>query len=231
MARDIAKSDNDSGLIQFKDVEIPQRNLLSPLYTSREFKPIDTANVNKNFMITSTGADSPVPGSPLRVSEKGKNKDLGRLGNFAKNKKKFLGRKRFSLGTQRDRKFGRFAALKKAILNKDLASTRGKSRAKDTLRTKRFSLPPTPKLQDDDIKELCRKLKSRETMEKIQKKNGIRLGKNKVEVTNIIKQCFEYELEDEIPFKVKYNYRMFLERYYQEKFEEMVEISKSEGDL
>lgn len=64
------------------------------------------------------------------------------------------------------------------------------------------------------------------SMKEIKEKNKKMLLGHKSKVTNIIKQCFEYELEDEVPFKAKYDYRMFLENYYQQKFNEMIEIGK-----
>jgi CRISPR/Cas system-associated protein Cas5 (RAMP superfamily) len=63
-------------------------------------------------------------------------------------------------------------------------------------------------------------------MEEVFEQNKEYLSKNKSRVNDVIKQWFEYENDEEIPFSTRYEYRMFLEHYYQTKFNEILEIGK-----
>ncbi|CAI2385152.1 unnamed protein product [Moneuplotes crassus] len=115
--------------------------------------------------------------------------------------------------------------LKQKIFNRKSSLGRDNTPLKITEENKRFSLPPPPKASDPDIQLICKKFSTR-LSDKNKKAIRQKLLEAKKSLYKIIKQCFQYHQEDDINFTSKYNYRLFLEHYYQKKFAEMVETIK-----
>ena len=112
---------------------------------------------------------------------------------------------------------------KKDIIEK-LLFKKNVSPVKREQKDSQFTLPPTPRVNDPELRELIKKFPMGPSIRGQEELNKEYLGKNKAKVTNLIRQWFEYENEDEIPFKYKYNYRLFIENYYQSKYEEMLDV-------
>lgn len=98
--------------------------------------------------------------------------------------------------------------MKKGIIEK-LMFKKNISPKRKIENDKRFSLPPTPRRDDPELRDLIKRFPIVPSIEQQEEINKAYLSKNKAKVTDLIKQCFEYEYEDEIPFKYKYDYRLF----------------------
>ena len=94
----------------------------------------------------------------------------------------------------------------------------------DRSRTKASSLPPTPSLKDPELRALIKKYPIVPSMAELAEKSKQFLSQTRSKVQAVIKKWVEYELDDEVDFNSKYQYRLFLERYYQDKFKEIIEI-------
>ena len=81
-------------------------------------------------------------------------------------------------------------------------------------RSREITLPPTPKLRDPDLQALIKRFPVVPSTMQQNEENIKFLSANKSKVHKLIKQWFRYESDEEIPFKLKYDYRMFLENYY-----------------
>lgn len=86
------------------------------------------------------------------------------------------------------------------------------------------TLAPTPRLTDDAIKELIKKFPVIPSYQQALDHKLAKLKSTKKQVHNLVLKCCEIENEDEVPFNAKYQYRLFLENYYQNKFGEISDI-------
>jgi hypothetical protein len=81
-----------------------------------------------------------------------------------------------------------YTKLKKNILNRIMNRSKQNSPRLNIEDTRRFSLPPTPRMSDPDLQFLIKRFPIIPSIDKLQEINTEKLSKNKSKIKNLIKQ-------------------------------------------